>query len=397
MQIMLALLVSAAIAVIAFLLGAAGWTCAAILAAGGIATAIVASKREPQGMSPPIITEADFSAEDKVLNAISEPAMLVVEGRVRVANSAACGLLGSHIVGEDVRLAIRYPAAAERLTSTAGDGVVELVGVGGRDQRYDMNVNTIAPGRRIIHLIDRTGRHAVEKARVDFVANASHELRTPLAALLGFIETLTDENAGGDPVVRARFLDVMLKEARRMQRLIDDLISLSRIEAEKFELPEARVSLASVIDQVAGEVRDTAGERQTAVVLSLDRTVPEIIGERAQLSQVLHNLIGNAIKYGRADASVTVTLAQEGTMLRLSVTDRGDGIPAQHLPRLTERFYRVDPGRSRSLGGTGLGLAIVKHIVERHRGRLEISSIVGTGTTVCVILPVPPVTQTSPN
>jgi two-component system phosphate regulon sensor histidine kinase PhoR len=250
-----------------------------------------------------------------------------------------------------------------------------------------MQVATIAPGRRVIHLIDRTTRHAAERARVDFVANASHELRTPLAAILGFIETLDDEKAGGDAEVRGRFLAVMLKEARRMQRLIDDLISLSRIEAEKYQLPDTAVALPDLIEEVRGEWRDAQGERRPEVVLAIDKDVPEVAGDRAQLSQVIHNLVGNAFKYGRAGTPITIALKAEGSLIRLSVTDEGDGIAAQHLPRLTERFYRVDSGRSRTLGGTGLGLAIVKHIIERHRGRLDIASTVGVGTTIAVLLP----------
>ena len=336
----------------------------------------------------------------ELLAAIAEPVLLVADGRVRVANAAARALLGAHIVGEDVRLAIRHPAAADRLSADAPDGATDLVGLGGRDQRVQMQVATISGGRRIIHLIDRTTSYAAERARVDFVANSSHELRTPLAAILGFIETLDDPNTGADAELRARFLEVMLKEARRMQRLIDDLISLSRIEAEKYRLPDTAVALPDLIDEVVGELRDDEGARRADLHLAVDRDVPEVAGDRAQLSQVLHNLVGNAIKYGRAGAPVTIGLARDGALIRLSVADSGEGIKPEHIPRLTERFYRVDPGRSRTLGGTGLGLAIVKHIVERHRGRLDIESRVGVGTKVSILLPTAPkavVTEMSPN
>jgi two-component system, OmpR family, phosphate regulon sensor histidine kinase PhoR len=255
-----------------------------------------------------------------------------------------------------------------------------------------MHVTTLRPGTRLIHLIDRSARHAVDRARTDFVANASHELRTPLAAILGFVETLRDEKAGDDPVIRARFLTVMDAEARRMQRLIDDLISLSRIESEKHALPDTRVALPALIRRVAGEIGTGSAD---SLRLELDDSAAEISGDDAQLSQLLHNLVGNAIKYGRAGTAVTIALKPAGHQVRLSVTDQGEGIAAEHIPRLTERFYRVDDGRSRSLGGTGLGLAIVKHIVERHRGRLDIASTVGTGTTVTVTFPA--VTQTSSN
>jgi two-component system phosphate regulon sensor histidine kinase PhoR len=237
-------------------------------------------------------------------------------------------------------------------------------------------------------LVDQTGNYAAERMRVDFVANASHELRTPLASILGYIETLGDEKAGADTAVRARFLKIMFDEARRMQRLVEDLISLSRIEAEKYRLPERAVDLAALIGEVRSELFDAQDARSNDIVATLDQTVPPVIGDRAQLSQMLHNLIGNAMKYGRPNTPVTVKLWRDPVgMVRISVTDEGEGIAPEHVPRLTERFYRVDPGRSRAAGGTGLGLAIVKHIVERHRGRLDVASIVGTGTTITVMLP----------
>ena len=334
--------------------------------------------------------EAIEAAETRLLDAIGEPVLVATEGRVSIANAAARTLLGNHIIGEDLRLAIRHPAAAERLAPNAPDGSVELVGLGSRDQRVQMRVATIPTGQRVIHLSDRTTIYAAEKARVDFVANASHELRTPLAAILGFIETLDDDNAGSDAEVRGRFLGVMFKEARRMQRLIDDLISLSRIEAEKYQVPETAVGLPALIEEVAGELRDEAGGRRADLIIDVASDIPTISADRIQISQVLHNLIGNAFKYGRAGAPVTLSLTREGPLIRLSVTDQGEGIAPKHLPRLTERFYRVDSGRSRSLGGTGLGLAIVKHIVERHRGKLEIVSKIGVGTTVSILLPPSP-------
>ena len=177
-------------------------------------------------------------------------------------------------------------------------------------------------------------------------------------------------------------------EAKRMLRLIEDLISLSRIEAEKYRVPDTPIDLAGLVDDVRAELTDGAGNRGRDLVATIDLGVPPVSGDRVQLSQMLHNLVGNAMKYGRAGTPVTITLASdEGGMVRLSVRDEGDGIAAVHIPRLTERFYRADAGRSRSLGGTGLGLAIVKHIVERHRGRLDIASQVGVGTTVAVTLP----------
>lgn len=185
-----------------------------------------------------------------------------------------------------------------------------------------------------------------------------------------------------------------------MQRLIDDLISLSRIEAEKYVIPDERVSIPALVREVAAELRDQQGDKPTHVILDFDADVADVTGERTQLSQVVHNLLGNAIKYGRPDSDIRITVKSDGALVRLSVADQGDGIAPEHIPRLTERFYRVDAGRSRSMGGTGLGLAIVKHIVERHRARLEINSIVGTGTIVSVVFAAaaePAVTLTSLN
>ena len=326
--------------------------------------------------------------EPGILEALPEPILIVDANRVTTANAAARTLLGTHIVGEDVRLAVRHPVAAEQFGRTDPAGVVELAGLGGGAQRVRMEVVMLAAGRWLVHLSDRSTSHAAERARVDFVANASHELRTPLAAILGFVETLSDDHAGGDPGVRARFLAVTMKEARRMQRLIDDLISLSRIEAEKFAPLHARVALGLLARQVAAEQSDSFNATRDGLVVAIAADLSDIMGDAAHLSQVIHNLLDNAFRYGRAP--VTLSVGQERGQVRLAVTDTGDGIAAEHVPRLTERFYRVDPSRSRSVGGTGLGLAIVKHIVERHRGRFEISSKPGVGTTATITLPVAP-------
>ena len=360
------------------------------LVGAAIGTIAIMSALEPQSVTAPRVPESFVDpvagvADIALIGAVVEPVLLLSEGRVRAANPAARALLGNHIVGEDVRLAIRHPLAAERLAQGAADGSVEMVGIGGADRRYEVNVTTVAPGQRVVHMIDRTGRHAVEKARVDFVANASHELRTPLSALLGFIETLRDEATGEDAQLRARFLSVMDKEAQRMQRLIDDLISLSRIEADKYALPETQVILPQLVRQVIAEIPSLGTPHE--IEATIDDDLPPVAGDAAQLSQVMHNLIGNAIKYG-GGTPISVDLHRDANAVRIRVSDGGDGIAAEHIPRLTERFYRVDAGRSRSLGGTGLGLAIVKHIIERHRGRLDITSQPGKGTTVSVSLPI---------
>ncbi len=390
MRVIVAFFYVATLALIAFQLSQAWWVGIVTLATGLGAFAISTLFKDPETVTVSAEIVPTSVIETTVINAIAEPVLLLIDNRVQAANAAATALLGSHIVGEDVRLAIRHPAASARLAIDAPDGSVELIGIGGREQQVELNVATIAPGKRIVHLIDRAARRAVEQARVDFVANASHELRTPLAALLGFLETLLDEKAGGDAAVRARFLDVMLKEARRMQRLIDDLITLSRIEAEKYLIPDEIVSLSQLLREIVGEWRDRQGHEPNRLMLEVDAATANVIGERSQLSQVVHNLVGNAMKYGRAGSAVKVAVRVDGSLVRLIVADEGDGIAPEHLPRLTERFYRVDSGRSRVMGGTGLGLAIVKHIVERHRARLEIASEVGRGTTVSVIFPAAP-------
>ena len=361
-----------------------------LICAQGVATR--QSAPVPQE-APDLIGHPDFAS---LLEGISDPLMLVERSRIARANRAAQRLLGTHIEGEDARIAIRHPAAAERLASTAPLAepvMVELVGLGSRDQRWQMRiapVGQVADMRRLVHLVDHSGTHEAERMRVDFVANASHELRTPLAGILGFIETLADPELGKDDETRQRFLKIMDGEARRMQRLIDDLISLSRIEAEKYRAPDTLVDLSELAAEVVGVFRSSHGERGREVEMEIAPQLPSVQGDRAQLSQLLHNLIGNSIKYGRPGTPIRVTLNEgPSSMTRLTVADEGEGIGPDHLPRLTERFYRVDSGRSRAMGGTGLGLAIVKHIVERHRGRFDIASTLGKGTTITVLLPPP--------
>lgn len=382
-------LVVAAVAAGASLLLSGDAQASLVVLVCAVAAVLVAAGGGDTPLSPPAAPSAESEpAIGEVIEAIAEPVLVIADNRVEAANRGARELLGQHVLGEDVRVAIRHPAAAERLmrSDNGSPGApIHLVGLGTRDQRWEMRVRTLGDGRRVVHLIDRTGSYAAERMRVDFVANASHELRTPLASLLGYVETLR-EDAGDDPGTRARFLKIVFGEAQRMQRLIEDLISLSRIEAEKYRAPGKAVDLADLIEEVTLEL---SGSPRAADLVTQIGDVAPVAGDPTQLSQLLHNVIGNAMKYGREATPVTVSLQPEGeAMVRLSVSDEGEGIPPQHLPRLTERFYRVDSGRSRSLGGTGLGLAIVKHVVERHRGRLDIASTVGKGTTVTILLPV---------
>jgi two-component system phosphate regulon sensor histidine kinase PhoR len=240
---------------------------------------------------------------------------------------------------------------------------------------------------------DQTPLRRVEEMRADFVANASHELRTPLAALSGFIDTLQGP-AKDDAKARERFLSIMHAQATRMARLIDDLLSLSRVELSAHVRPDTTVDIVPIIRQVADGLEPLARERQVDVEIALPETQVLIAGDREELLRLFENLIENALKYGasggRVIVSLTTAASAEGTPeVRVTVRDFGPGIAPEHLPRLTERFYRVDVGDSRSQGGTGLGLSLVKHILNRHRGRLLIESVPRQGATFTACFPQP--------
>jgi two-component system phosphate regulon sensor histidine kinase PhoR len=251
-----------------------------------------------------------------------------------------------------------------------------------------MQAAQLADGTCLVRFVDRSESRAAEQMRVDFVANASHELRTPLSTLIGYTETLRESAEDIDQATRERFLAVVHDEARRMQRVVEDLISLSRIEAEKFTAPTDAVALEPLIDHALDSARRMADERGSALIRDVEDQLPQIAADGTQILQLLDNLVTNALRYGEPGTPVTVSADAEGPMVHLSVKDEGEGIAPEHIARVTERFYRVETSRSRSLGGTGLGLSIVKHIVERHRGRLSIESEFGRGTCVHVLLPV---------
>ena len=321
-----------------------------------------------------------------ILDAIDEPALIVGQGKVDAANQAALALFGQHIVGRDLRFAIRHPSALD--TILAGKAAeIELVGIGSADRPWLLNVRPV-PGGALVRLADRSDLRSAERMRTDFVANASHELRTPLATLIGYAETLADETPIDD-ATRRRFGTTIETEARRMLRIVEDLMSLSRIEADRYRSPDEMVDLGEVA-RIAVEHAAVLGERRgCSIEASIEPGLPAIMGDFGQLLQLADNLIGNAVRYGCSDrgCKITITVGQDGHHVRLKIADQGGGIAAEHLPRLTERFYRVDSARSRESGGTGLGLAIVKHIVERHRGTLDISSRLGEGTAIAVSIP----------
>lgn len=256
-------------------------------------------------------------------------------------------------------------------------------------QAYAARIS-VSPSVTALLLHDLTVVKRSEQLRADFIANASHELRTPLAAVSGFIETLRG-HAKEDEAARDQFLDIMSVEAARMRRLIDDLLSLSRIEMNEHVKPEGRISLESTVRQAVAALKPLAAQDGISVSVEADPNMPPVIGEQDELVQLFQNLIHNAIKYGRENGTVRVALGQspEGQVFA-AVHDDGEGIAPGAIPRLTERFYRVDVKRSREKGGTGLGLAIVKHIISRHQGRLSIESKVGEGSVFTVFLPAAP-------
>jgi two-component system phosphate regulon sensor histidine kinase PhoR len=323
-----------------------------------------------------------------LLDSLDEPALLVARGRTIAANPPARALLGDDIVDRDIRIALRQPSILQAIERAARTDLT-LTGVGGVERPWLVTIRPLGDGAILLRFSDRSEAVAAERMRTDFVANASHELRTPLATITGYAETLEDDGIPDD--LRRKFAATIRTEAARMQRIIEDLMSLSRIEAGRFALPRARVDVAALARAAAAQIEPLLDRRSCALETDIADPIPPIQGDEAQLLQVLDNLLSNAVRYGCNGRSSAVTLWAGVVDGRATVriADQGDGIAAHHLPRLTERFYRVDNARSRESGGTGLGLAIVKHILERHRATLDFSSQVGRGTTVTIQFPAP--------
>lgn len=334
---------------------------------------------------------ADLAAERTLLERLPDPVILFGPDRsIRRLNAEARTTLGT-----GASALLRMPAFRAALDQAVADGIEVSVDLTlpvpvARELHVRILPVGAAQGQVLALLSDRTRERAVERMRADFVANASHELRTPLASLIGFIETLRGP-AADDPAAQHRFLGIMAEQGERMNRLIDDLLSLSRIELTEHVAPSGRVDLVALTETIAASLAPLFTARGVTLDSRLDPGLPGIVGDRDQLGQVLQNLLENAIKYGRdggfihVDARLVRRAGVDGIAVR--VRDEGEGIPALHIPRLTERFYRVNTRRSRAVGGTGLGLAIVKHIVNRHRGQLRIESTEGEGTTVTIWVP----------
>ncbi len=331
-----------------------------------------------------------------LLEQLPLPVMLLdVDQRVFFVNEPMRGLLGPGALRSHVSTLFRNPAVLEVLGHTARSGQPASVPftlpvpIERHFQAYSATIST-APPVTLLLLHDLTAIRRSEQARADFVANASHELRTPLAAVTGFIDTLRG-HAKNDAQARDQFLEIMSVEAARMRRLIDDLLSLARIELNEHVPPQGRIVLEHVVREAAAALTPLAEADDIEVTVQGGAGLPEVMGDRDELVQLFQNLIHNAIKYGRQQGHVWITLGQAvDEQVFVTIRDDGEGIPAGAIPRLTERFYRVDVKRSREKGGTGLGLAIVKHIVSRHQGRLTIESQPGGGATFTVSLPIIP-------
>ncbi|MGL4729147.1 MAG: sensor histidine kinase [Bosea sp. (in: a-proteobacteria)] len=374
--------------------------------AAAMASALSAWRGEAS-LPQPILPEASSHAGNPIAGnpatanpiigfvaALDVPLVLLdLDLRVVAASRGSLKLMPALSVGKPVSLGLRDPDALAAIEATLANGQpssVEILEPTPPERTYRLNVALMTRDRTggliQLSLDDLSAIRAIERLRVDFIANASHELRTPLATLLGFIETLQGP-AREDATARARFLGIMFEQARRMSRLVDDLLSLSRIEQRAHQAPAEKVNLAAIVREIIDSLSVMASERGV-LVESLYAGMPVIVaGDRDELLRLVENLIENAIKYGRDGQRVLVDVMVKGDQAELSVRDFGPGIPPEHIPRLTERFYRIDVGVSREAGGTGLGLAIVKHIVLRHRGRLLVESAPGDGACFRVILP----------
>ena len=329
-------------------------------------------------------------SERALVDALDEPALVIDGSIVRLANPPAHSLLGSGIEGRDLRLAIRHPQALEHILGRRS-AEVDVIGIVDPGRSWRLIIRPLGGDIMLVRMIDRSDAVSAEKMRVDFVANASHELRTPLTTVLGYAETLA-EDSDLDTELRSNFGRTIRDEARRMLRIIEDLMSLSRIEADRFVTPAENLSIEDVVRTAVAGASHARRGGQCEVDIDVADNLPPVRGDRAQLVQLVDNLISNAVRYGcdKPSSKIEISARRNGRWVTINVTDHGPGIPREHLPRVTERFYRVDAARSRESGGTGLGLAIVKHIVERHKGSLEIHSTIGVGTSVNVRLPIAP-------
>lgn len=341
-----------------------------------------------------------------IIDNIPDPLIFLNDkGRVQSMNKAARDRFGGRIMGRELSHVARDPALLEAGNAVLAQGGHQTVEISISDpvhRVFNVRIEALPDEQgeqrsALVIFRDLTEIRRIESMRVDFVANVSHELRTPLATLHGFIETLRGP-ARDDLEAHERFLEIMEQQTSRMTRLVTDLLSLSRIETAEHTAPNEEVVLRPLVEHLTAAAELSAARRGIRIALDIHPDLPALIANSDEISQVLQNLLENAIKYGRDQSVVTIQAdiagdlpasvsLQADNVVAISVSDQGEGIPREHIPRLTERFYRVDTARSRELGGTGLGLAIVKHIISRHRGALTIDSKVGEGSTFTVYIP----------
>jgi two-component system, OmpR family, phosphate regulon sensor histidine kinase PhoR len=382
------------------------WLAAAAVATAAGALLGRAREREP-GPATVAGSEEGRTAADTVLANIPDPVILVDRRAVvRQANEAARALLPSLKLDHPLSFFLRAPDVLDGVAEAVRTGLPLKVAYDERiptERAFEVQIGPLIASHGeagteagvVLFFRDQTSARRLERMRVDFVANASHELRTPLASLHGFIETLQGP-ARGDAAARERFLEIMRGQAQRMSRLIEDLLSLSRIELRAHVPPESALDLLPLVRQMIDAMAPLAREHAVEIAFSAPNGPLMVAGDRDELLRVVENLIENAVKYGGTGKRIEVELAprqpaeRRPVEVELVVRDYGPGIAPEHLPRLTERFYRADVVESRQKGGTGLGLAIVKHIVARHGGRLAIESEFGRGATFRVTLPALP-------
>jgi len=342
------------------------------------------------------MNRTDLATIRAMFDAFVDPLILIdSDQNILQLNAAGKRLFGQSALSQPIRHFLGSPQVLTAISwAMKGEtpDPVELILPDNIDHTYNASVQPLyfsarsGTPRAMITLHDITDIRRSEQLRVDFLANASHELKTPLASLLGFIETLQGP-AKDDAEARTRFLGIMHAQASRMTRLVQDLLSLARIEFSEHVLPTGQVNLIMLAKQAIDQLQPRAAERHIKLKLKPIKALPLITGDNDQLMQVMQNLIENAIKYTHDDSPIEIELKNETPMVRIRIRDHGPGISKEHLSRLTERFYRIDAGRSRHTGGTGLGLSIVKHIINRHRGQLHIDSEIGVGSTFEVVLP----------
>ena len=371
----------------------------------GLAVVAVAAVVRPPRSEPADPAEAQSQDALRggvaaILSGIADPVVVLdPQGNVSMFNAKAKAALPQLEVARSLSFAVRSPEVVSAVERVLREGAVaetefhEKVPV---ERSFEVRATPVrldtvpgpsaSAGSEIVMLFrDVTAARRLERMRVDFVANASHELRTPLASLYGFIETI-EGPARNDGAAQTRFLGIMREQARRMSRLIDDLLSLSRIELKEHVHPTDDVRLDTVLREVIDTLSPLALECKTQITAEgLSKVV--VRGDRDELIRVFENLIENAVKYGQSGGRVEVTLVEKERVVGVTVRDYGPGIAPEHLPRLTERFYRVDVAESRQKGGTGLGLALVKHILNRHKARLVVRSELGAGASFEVVFP----------